>query len=239
MSAGGVNAAPFPIRNDTTLDPKLSHYCAPRHWDPTMIFRRSVPGGMGTGSSLALPMDPRPWTKICLQYVNSSPDGGVAPNVPASLVIPGAGEFYPPNRYSEAITNESVLRRLDRPLNDDLLPKGVNPRCPGFPQYTMPANSDSLQQYSLLPPQMAPKSKMARSLADPPVLERNGQYKCSEEAMVCNLNGAPRFFNNFTKLSKYNQRNGACANTLWQYANGQDPSAENLPRPVPGNDGLN
>lgn len=65
-----VNAAQFPIGNDKTLDPKLTHYCAPKHWDPTMIFRYSVPGGMNT-NSLSLPMDPRPWAKICLQYVNS------------------------------------------------------------------------------------------------------------------------------------------------------------------------
>ncbi len=225
-----VNAAPFPIRNDTTLDPKLTHYCAPKHWDPTMIFRYSVPGGMGT-NSLSLPMDPRPWAKICLQYVNSGP-AEPAPPVPPSLVIPGAGEFYPPGRYEEAINNESLLRRLDRPLNQDLLPG----RKSCFPeQYVMPANSDALQQYVLLPPQKQPKSKMARNLADPPVLERNGQYKCSEEAMVCDLKAAPRFFNNHTKLQKYNQRDQKCGNMLWQYNNNTYPSPDNLPRPVQNN----
>lgn len=226
--AGGITPAKFPIGDDKTLDPKLSHYCAPKHWDPTMIFRYSVPGGMGT-NSLPLPMDPRPWTKICMNYVNSGP-AQPAPAVPASLVIPGAGEFYPPGRYQEAINNESLLRRLDRPLNEDLLPG----RGSCFPeQYVLPANSDALQQYSLLPPQSQPKSLMARRLADPPVLERNGQYKCSEEAMVCDLKMTPRFFNNFTKLSKYNQKDNYCGSMLWQTNNGKDPSAENLPRPPP------
>ena len=225
-----VNAAQFPIGNDKTLDPKLTHYCAPKHWDPTMIFRYSVPGGMNT-NSLALPMDPRPWAKICLQYVNSGP-AQPAPAVPPSLVIPGAGEFYPPGRYQEAINNESLLRRLDRPLNQDLLPG----RGSCFPeQYVLPANSDALQQYVLLPPQTQPKSKMARNLADPPVLERRGQYDCSEQAMVCDLKAAPRFFNNHTKLQKYNQRDGQCGNTLWQYTNGTYPSPDNLPRPVSNN----
>jgi hypothetical protein len=229
--ASGITPANYPIGNDNVLDMKAIG-CAKKHWDPTMVFRYSVPGGMGSGAgSVALPMDPRPWAKICMQYVNSGP-AQPAPTVPTSMVIPGAGEFYPPGRYQEAINNESVLRRLDRPLNQDLLPG------PGscFPeQYVMPANSDALQNWSLLPPQRAPKSKMARELQDPAVLERNGQYKCSEEAMVCDLKAVPRFFNNFTRLSKYNQREAPCGNMLWQYANGQPPSAENLPRPVPTN----
>ena len=224
----GITPSKVPFGNDQTLDPKLSHYCAPRHWDPTMIFRYSVPGGDGT-SSLSLPMDPRPWAKICMQYVNSGP-AMPAPPVPPSMVIPGAGEFYPPGRYAEAINNETLLRRLDRPLNEDLLPG------PGscFPeQYVLPATSDAYQQYSLLPPQSQPRSKMARALADPPVLERNGQYRCSEEAMVCDLMGAPRFFNNFTSLAKYHQKDNRCGSMLWQTNNGKDPSAENLPRAPP------
>lgn len=224
---GGITPSPFPIHNDTTLDPKLTNHCASRHWDPTMIFRYSVPGGMGT-SSLPLPMDPRPWTKICMQYVNSGP-AEPAPPVPQSMVIPGAGQFYPPGRYSASINQESALERLDRPLNEDLLPGS----CPGFKQYTLPATSDSLQQWSLLPPQNPPRSKMARDLEHPPVLERMGQYKCSEEAMVCDLKGAPRFFNNFTSLAKYNQKDNRCGSMLWQTNNGRDPSAENLPRPPP------
>jgi hypothetical protein len=223
-----ATAAKFPIGNDTTLDPKLTHYCAPRHWDPTMVFRYSVPNGEGT-TSIPLPMDPRPWAKICLEYVNSGP-AEPAPQVPKSMVIPGAGEFYPPDRYSAAIDNESRLRRLDRPLNEDLLPG----RGSCFPeQYTLPATSDALQQYSLLPPQMPPKSKMVRNLQDPPVLNRGGQYKCSEEAMVCDLKASPRFWNNFTKLSKYNQKDNYCGSMLWQTNNGKDPSAENLPRAPP------
>lgn len=225
---GGITPAQYPIGNDTTLDPKLSRYCAPRHWDPTMIFRRSVPGGM-QDNSLSLPMDPRPWAKICLQYVNSGP-AEPAPAVPPTMVLPGASEFYPPGRYSAAINDESLLRRLDRPLNNDLLPG----RGSCFPQqYTLPETSDALQQYVLLPPQQPPKSKMVRDLADPPVLQHLGQYKCSEEAMICNLRGAPRIFNNFTSLSKYQQKDATCGSMLWQTRNGKNPSADNLPRPVP------
>jgi len=224
---GGITPAPLPLGNDTTLDPKLSHYCAPKHWDPTMVYQYTVP----SGPSQSLPMDPRPWTKVCLQYVNSGP-ATPAPAVPQSLVVTGAGEFYPPGRYSSAIDKESALRRLDRPLNEDLLPG----RGSCFPQqYVLPDGSDALQQYVLLPPQVAPKSAMVRELDTPRVLQNMRQYPCSEQAMVCDLLGAPKFFNNFTSMQKYNQKDQKCGNMLWQTNNGSDPSASNLPRPVPQN----
>ena len=213
----GITPAQFPIGNDKTLDPKLSHYCAPKHWDPTMVYRYTIPEVYGPQE---LPMNPRPWTKICLQYVNSSPpEYAQAP--PEDMVFTGAGDYKPPSRYLSAIDHESQLRRLDRPLNNDLLTQG---RCRST-QYTVPANSDTFQQYVLLPPQSTPKSAMVRELADPAVLERNGQYKCSEEAMVCSLKGAPRFFLNATKQNRYTQKDSKCGPLLWQTSGGKDPSS--------------
>jgi hypothetical protein len=84
----------------------------------------------------------------------------------------------------------------------------------------------------MLPPQTAPRSQIARNLADPPVLQHLEQYKCSEEAMVCSLKGAPRFFNNFTSMSKYQQKDNTCGSMLWQTNNGKNPSPDNLPRPA-------
>ena len=214
----GLTPAKFPISNDKTLDPKLSHYCAPKHWDPTMVYRYTIPEIYGVQS---LPMDPRPWTKICLEYVNSSPPE-YAPSPPSDMVITGAGEHRPPLRYLEAIDNESQLRRLDRPLNNDLITKGS---CKSK-QYVLPQNSDAFQQYILLPPQNPPQSAMARELADPSVLERDGQYKCSEEAMVCSLRGAPRLFLNPTKQNRYNQKDNKCGPVLWQTQNGKDPRSK-------------
>ena len=202
-----VTPAKFPISNDKTLDPKLSHYCAPKHWDPTMVFRHTVPDTYPQ----ALPMDPRPWAKICLQYVNSGP-AEYAPSPPSDMVFTGASDFHPPTRYLEAIDHESELRRLDRPLTNDLLTRG---NCRST-QYQLPLNSDELQQYALLPPQHTPKSAMVRELADPSVLVRSGQYKCSEEAMICGLKGAPKFFLNATKQNRYTQKDSKCGQMLWQ-----------------------
>jgi len=213
----GITPSKFPIDNEKTLDPKLSHYCAPKHWDPTMLYRYTIPETYGPQE---LPLDPRPWTKVCLQYVTSSPNEH-APTPPKDMVFTGAGSFYPPTRYLSAIEHESQLRRLDRPLNNDLLPQG---RCKTA-QYTLPSNSDALQQYSLLPPQHTPKSAMVRELADPAVLERNGQYKCSEEAMICSLKGAPKFFLNATKQNRYKQTDAKCGSMLLQRTDGKDPSS--------------
>jgi hypothetical protein len=138
------------------------------------------------------------------------------------MIFTGASSFSPPTRYLQAIDNESQLRRLDRPLNNDLITKG---KCRSR-QYALPQNSDALQQYVLLPPQTVPQSAMVRELADPSVLERNGQYKCSEEAMVCSLKGAPRFFLNATKQNRYNQKDERCGPVLWQTKGGKDPRSK-------------
>ena len=108
---GSSMVSPVPIEPATTK-PLFPPVCLKYHWDPTMILSRTLP----QGPSVSLPLDPRPWTKVCLSYVNSGDSQEQAPMPPPSMVFPSGGEFYPPNRYSQAIGNESLLRRLDRPL---------------------------------------------------------------------------------------------------------------------------
>ena len=43
--------------------------CLKTHWDPTAILRRTLPTGYAPQ-----PLDPRPWTRICMEYTNSSPE---------------------------------------------------------------------------------------------------------------------------------------------------------------------
>lgn len=84
------------------------------HWDPTQIIRWTLPDG--ATNSLPLPIDFRPWTKVCKTYRTSGPSA-VAPLPPPDVVFGMGGEFYPPGRYSAAIDQESKLRYLDRRLD--------------------------------------------------------------------------------------------------------------------------
>ena len=58
----------YPFASATTQNPNLfPPVCLRSHWDPTQIAKRTLPQTL-----VATPLDPRPWTKVCLEYVNSS-----------------------------------------------------------------------------------------------------------------------------------------------------------------------
>lgn len=221
---------------DRILDPSLRVRCLQSHWDATAIYRLTVP----QGPSLALPTDPRPWTKVCLQYVNSD-DGSPAPSVPNDVVFPSGGEFYPPTRYSSAIDNESKLRRLDRPLGTDRPQGSCDPN-----QYAVPLDSDTYSQRKLLPIQDRKPMKeffetrmrfedtghpTIRASVPPPyesylqdtvsqisgeleapqgVLE-TGANRCMSGILECASVANPAPWNNATKLQKFNQTSEPCA----------------------------
>jgi hypothetical protein len=170
--------------------PMFPPVCLKYHWDPTMILARTLP----QGPTVPLPLDPRPWTKVCLSYVNSGDSQEQAPTPPPSMVFPSGGEFYPPNRYSQAIGNESLLRRLDRPLGTC----EVNQFEPN-PQGNMYISN------VLVPDRRVPTSAMVQEMAMPRVLIRPGAYPCREEADVANLERSQVLFNNATKQQRYNQ----------------------------------
>lgn len=210
-------SARFPFEDDKTLDPSLSKMCTPGHWDPTKIFRRTVP----LGPAQALPTDPRPWTRICLEYVNSGPLEQ-APAPPSDVIFPMGGQTYNPVPYIQNIDKESALERLGRPLTRDL-PQYCNPG-----QYVPPSRGTLFQQQTLIPaPRFVPNDIM-RSLENPAVLQNTGQYECSAQAMKCNTNFSNGLWNNSTKLEKYNQRAPPCG-AMNEYAHGTYPSANNLP----------
>lgn len=173
--------------------------CLKYHWDPTVMLRHIVP----QGPSLSLPLDPRPWTKICLEYVNSGQASEQAPPVPSSVVFPPGGEFYPPTRWSQNIDNDSLTRRLDRPLGT----------CDNV-QYEPPANGDmyvssrpkpSTDNFSYDSGSSAPTPKMLSELAMPRTLLTVGGYKCTTEGQQAAWDRSPYLFNNATKQQKYNQ----------------------------------
>lgn len=175
----------------STTEPFYPAVCLTYHWDPTAILRRVVP----QGPSVPLALDPRPWAKVCLEYVNSGQSSEQAPVPPSNMVFPSGGEFYPPTRYSSAIDNESRLRRLDRPLGT----------CDAE-QYEPNQRGDMYISNQLVPDRVyTPTTDMVKELAMPKALLRAGLYDCRLEADKANWSRSTSLFNNATKQQRYNQ----------------------------------
>lgn len=163
--------------------------CLKTHWDPTAIIQRTLPT-----EYVPQALDPRPWAKICLDYVTTG-ENGPGPSVPADVVLSssgGDGIRGPANRYSQAVDNESKLRGLDRPLgtcdDDQFLP-----------------NQEGDMYNSRI---MAPRIRNVdqRVLAEasfPKVLLNLGQYDCRQQNDELNIDLSARLFNNATKQDRY------------------------------------
>ena len=175
----------YPIQGSTTK-PFFPPVCLSTHWDPTRIYARTVPTSL-----VKLPLDFRPYTKVCLDYRTSAPEQA-APEVPDNLVFPGGGEFYPPTRYLNNIDKESLLRRLDRPLGT------CDPE-----QYQPPENGDMYVDRMLVPRTPKNTSRFIEELSMPQALLRAGTYHCRAEADQKNWERSPRLFNNTTKQDRY------------------------------------
>jgi hypothetical protein len=175
----------YPIKASGT-QPFFPPVCLSTHWDPTRIYSRTVPTEL-----VSLPVDFRPYTKVCLEYRTSAPEQA-APDVPDNLVFPGGGEFYPPTRYLNSIDNESLLRRLDRPLGT------CDPE-----QYKPPFISDMYVDGMLVPSTPKNNSRFIQELSMPQALLRAGTYHCRAEADQKNWERSPRLFNNTTKQDRY------------------------------------
>lgn len=187
---GNSTTSPVPFGSAPTK-PMFPPVCLKYHWDPTAVLSRTLP----LGPNQSLPLDPRPWTKICLEYVNSGRASEQAPTPPPGMVFPSGGEFYPPTRYSSSVDNESLLRRLDRPLGTCDKDQ-YEPRKEGdmyVPNLLVPARTDK------------PSTEMVQELAFPRALLRVAPYDCREQADNLNWSRSPYLFNNATKQQRYNQ----------------------------------
>ena len=162
--------------------------CLQTHWDPTMILRHSLPT-----AAVALPMDPRPWTRICMEYTTAG-DNQAATPISADVTLPSGGKHYPPTRYLEAVDNESRLRRLDRHLG-----------TPEAHQYIPSSKSDMFTARALLPERTQPNSRFIDELSMPQAILRAGPYPCREEIDGINMERSKKLFNNATKQDKYKQ----------------------------------
>ena len=193
----GSPTEPYPIQSSKTK-PFFPPVCLSSHWDATQIYKRTVPTAL-----VSLPVDFRPYTKVCLEYRTSAPEVP-APEVPNSLVFPGGGDVYPPTRYLNNIDKESLLRRLDRPLGT------CDPE-----QFEPNFNGDMFQSRILLPESSKHPSRFVEELAMPQVLLRVGPYGCREQADEKNWERSPRLFNNSTKQDRY-------------FAKGVEPPRQNI-----------
>ena len=177
--------ASFPIQNadNPNLFPPV---CLRTHWDPEMIIRRSLPS-----AQVRLPLDPRPLTKVCMEYVTDAPFE-MAPKIPDSVVFPSGGVFYPPTRYRAAVDRESELRRLDRPHGT----------CEAE-QFTPQKNMYTPN--ATVPDRGKPNDRFIQELAFPMALMRTGTYDCRREndLEAVAING--KMFNNATKQNRLAQ----------------------------------
>jgi hypothetical protein len=121
-----------------------------------------------------------------------------APETNPNIVMPNGGQFYPSNRYAEAIDNESKLRWLDRKLGT----------CEAD-QWEPTLRSDMYNSRILVPQNPAPSDpSKIQELAFPRALLRSGPYDCREANDKYNVAVSSDYhFNNATKQDRYKQMN--------------------------------
>ncbi len=166
--------------------------CLKTHWDPTMILKRTLPDGYVAQST-----DPRPWTRICMEYTTAG-EQDTAPEVNPSIVMPMGGQFYPASKYKEAIDDESKLHWLDRRLGT----------CEGN-QWQPNERGDMFNSRLLVPDRKgAIDPTKIEELAYPKALLRSGPYDCRAQNDAEAIQASSDFmFNNATKQNRYKQMN--------------------------------
>lgn len=163
--------------------------CVSSHWDPTAIIRKTLPT-----EYVPQMLDPRPWAKICTEYVTTGEDIPPA-HIDADIVMPSGGGTYPIGRYMEAIDKESLLRRLDRPLGT----------CEKD-QFTPNASGDMFNARMLVPKSGTINPGLISEVSFPKVLMTNGPYECRKEMDDINMNLSRNLFNNATKQDRYKRK---------------------------------
>jgi len=178
----------FPFANAGTANALFPPVCLTSHWDPTIMLNKYIL----PNQQVNLPLDFRPYVKVCKDYVTSAP-ATMAPLPPKDMVFPKGGEFYPPGRYSANINNESKLFYLDRTLDRWCQTKEFIPR----------RDSDMYMPNSTVVRSHKPTSEFVQELAMPQSVLREDAYNCRTENDTNNWNRSPRLFNNPTKQDRY------------------------------------
>lgn len=178
-----VGATPTTSEGPTPFYPGM---CIKSHWDATAILRKTLPT-----EHIGQALDPRPWARICMEYTTTGEDAP-APPVSSSAVLPMGGQFYPISRYMAAIDDESLLRRLDRPLEV----------CEAD-QFQPNMKGDMYDARLLVPTRRKPMSAMVEEISFPKVLMTAGPYDCRNDMDKLNVDLSNKLFFNATKQDKY------------------------------------
>lgn len=176
----------FPLQNEGPKD-FFPPVCNQFHFDPTLMLKHQLPE---ENYSIPLPLDPRPWTKICLEYVNSSTNEP-APNIDPTIAFPSGGFNQDPNKYLASVNQESELRRLNQNLR----------KC-DVGQFEPNPNGDMFHSRILVPTVKSTHSNIP-DIAMPKALLTMGPYPCREEADAINVMASPNIFFNATKQDRY------------------------------------
>lgn len=176
----------YPLENEGPSD-FFPPVCNQFHFDPTQLIKHQLPEQQ---YNIPLPIGPRPWTKVCLDYVNSATNEP-APNIDPNIAFPAGGFFQDPNRYLASVDSESQLRRLDQPLR----------KCDAG-KYAVNEQGDMFNSRILVP---TVKSKFTHipEIAMPKALITMGPYACRKEADVINMQASDKPFFNATKQDRY------------------------------------
>ena len=161
--------------------------CNQFHFDPTMMIKHTLPE---EHYSIPLPLGPRPWTKVCLEYVNSTTNEP-APDTDPNIAFPAGGFFQDPNKYLASVDSESQLRRLNQPLR----------KCDAG-QYE-PENDGDMFNSRILVPSNSTRTSQIPDIAMPKTVISAGPYRCREQADTVNTAVSNKTFFNTTKQDRY------------------------------------
>jgi hypothetical protein len=170
--------------------------CNEFHFDPTQIIKHQLPQ---ENYSVPLPLDPRPWTRICMEYRNTT-SNEEAPSTDPNIVFPAGGFFQDPNKYLASVDSESSLRRLDQPLR----------KC-DTGKFEVNQQGDMFNSRLLVPHNQTPMSQFS-DLEFPKVLLNVGPYDCRAQADAINVGASQKPFFNATKQDRYYKSDGAPRN---------------------------
>ena len=176
----------YPIVNEGPND-FFPPVCNQFHFDPTMMIKHTLPEEQ---YSVPLPLGPRPWTKICLEYVNSSTNEP-APDTDPNIAFPAGGFFQDPNKYLASVDSESQLRRLNQPLR----------KC-DTGQF-LPEQDGDMFNSRILVPNNPKRTSQIPDIAMPKTVISAGPYRCREQADTVNTAVSNKTFFNTTKQDRY------------------------------------